>query len=555
MGVVYLASRKSDSVALKVIRESLIDDEVEAARFTREVVTLEKIQSPNVAEIIEAGVDDGRAWFAVEFINGPNLSELVDDKGPLPLEKWWELAAGVLRGLADVHRMGIIHRDVKPANVIMAATGPKLIDFGIAHVSDATSVTATGLVAGSPAWFSPEQIEGLELTTATDVFSAGSLLIFAATGSSPWGGATTMTKASVFKILTSEPDLSGLSPAQVSLVSAMLDKEAGNRPAAAWLASKLDEFKAGQEPRIPKAPSVVEGSWVDAPTTSTKAFSPPERSSTVPLPTPPVELEEAPTLGTESAKRRRLSKKHRLVVTAGVAGALVFAGIAPFLFIASESAKRDSVEGYFEALATNYQGVNFEAFDFASPDSLAQKYIRIQENQGRAYATPFLPDLFQDTDRVELCELGDSPGDEGCTLFSDFEFEGAKLSNFSVENIPIAGRMALGDGTQAPIIDWGSVTLLSAFESTAGPLFITLAFSSPSDRWVPLDEVLYLPSNGDDSGNVSRAVLPDYWGGPNIIRAGEPTVVNYLFESQKLGGQLTLDFEGAETVVVNIPTQ
>jgi serine/threonine protein kinase len=155
MGVVYLASRKSDSVALKVIRESLIDDEVEATRFTREVVTLEKIQSPNVAEIIEAGVDDGRAWFAVEFINGPNLSELVDDKGPLPLEKWWELAAGVLQGLADVHRMGIIHRDVKPANVIMAATGPKLIDFGIAHVSDATSVTATGLVAGSPAWFSP----------------------------------------------------------------------------------------------------------------------------------------------------------------------------------------------------------------------------------------------------------------------------------------------------------------------------------------------------------------------------------------------------------------
>ena len=131
MGVVYLASRKSDSVALKVIRESLIDDEVEATRFTREVVTLEKIQSPNVAEIIEAGVDDGRAWFAVEFINGPNLSELVDDKGPLPLEKWWELAAGVLRGLADVHRMGIIHRDVKPANVIMAESGPKLIDFGI----------------------------------------------------------------------------------------------------------------------------------------------------------------------------------------------------------------------------------------------------------------------------------------------------------------------------------------------------------------------------------------------------------------------------------------
>ena len=271
MGVVYLASRKSDSVALKVIRESLIDDEVEAARFTREVVTLEKIQSPNVAEIIEAGVDDGRAWFAVEFINGPNLSELVDDKGPLPLEKWWELAAGVLRGLADVHRMGIIHRDVKPANVIMAESGPKLIDFGIAHVSDATSVTATGLVAGSPAWFSPEQIEGLELTTATDVFSAGSLLIFAATGSSPWGGATTMTKASVFKILTSEPDMGGLDTEQRNLVSKMLEKEPSQRATAEALLENLDAVRAGKKVELKTASAAPKPKGSDATTTVERA--------------------------------------------------------------------------------------------------------------------------------------------------------------------------------------------------------------------------------------------------------------------------------------------
>jgi serine/threonine protein kinase len=232
MGVVYLASRKSDSVALKVIRDSLLDDDVQATRFTREVSILEKIKSPNVARILEAGVDEGTAWFAVEFVNGPNLSELVADKGPLDEDKWWELAEGLLNGLADVHKRGVIHRDIKPANVIMAEMGPKLIDFGIAHVSDATSVTATGLVAGSPAWFSPEQIEGLELTPATDVFSAGSLLTFAATGSSPWGGETTMTKASVFKILTSEPDLSGLSPEQQALVSLMLEKEPAKRTSA-----------------------------------------------------------------------------------------------------------------------------------------------------------------------------------------------------------------------------------------------------------------------------------------------------------------------------------
>jgi serine/threonine protein kinase len=250
MGVVYLASRKSESVALKVIRDSLLDDESEATRFSREVSALEQISSANVARIVDAGVEGGRAWFAAEFVNGPNLSELVNDKGPLSEDQWWELARGLLKGLADVHKTGTIHRDIKPANLIIAETGPKLIDFGIAHVSDATSVTATGLVAGSPAWFSPEQIEGLELTPATDVFSAGSVLTFAASGSSPWGGETTMTKASVFKILTSEPDLTGLSPQQRFLLEKMLEKEPSERPTADSLIANLGDIRDGQQPEL-----------------------------------------------------------------------------------------------------------------------------------------------------------------------------------------------------------------------------------------------------------------------------------------------------------------
>ena len=253
MGVVYLASRKSESVALKVIRDSLIDDESEATRFSREVATLEQISSGNVARIVDAGVEDGRAWFAAEFVNGPNLSELVNDKGPLDEDHWWDLARGLLNGLADVHTTGTIHRDIKPANLIIAETGPKLIDFGIAHVSDATSVTATGLVAGSPAWFSPEQIEGLELTPATDVFSAGSVLTFAASGSSPWGGETTMTKASVFKILTSEPDLSALSAGQSFLIQKMLEKEPDQRPTAASLLANLEAIREGKQPKLESA--------------------------------------------------------------------------------------------------------------------------------------------------------------------------------------------------------------------------------------------------------------------------------------------------------------
>lgn len=274
MGVVYLASRKSESVALKVIRDSLIDDEAEAIRFTREVATLGKISSANVAGIVDAGVEEGRAWFAAEFVNGPNLSELVNDKGPLDEDKWWDLASGLLNGLADVHKTGVIHRDVKPANLIIAETGPKLIDFGIAHVSDATSVTATGLVAGSPAWFSPEQIEGLELTPATDVFSAGSVLTFAASGSSPWGGETTITKASVYKILHSEPDLSSVSLGQRFLLEKILEKDPAGRPTADSLRVNLDLIREGEEPKLYSTYSSVDRESSDATTTKKRIVLP-----------------------------------------------------------------------------------------------------------------------------------------------------------------------------------------------------------------------------------------------------------------------------------------
>lgn len=232
MGVVYLASKGSESVALKVVRDSLIEDDAQLARFKREIATLESINHPNIARILDSGVDGEQAWFAAEFANGPDLSARVKDKGPLDEDEWWTLAEGLMSALAAVHAAGVIHRDVKPSNVILTEAGPKLIDFGIAHVSNATSVTSTGMVAGSPAWFSPEQIEGFDLTPATDVFSAGSVLTLAATGSSPWGDETTMTKASVFKILTNEPNIQGLENVEREFVSRMLQKGPGDRPTA-----------------------------------------------------------------------------------------------------------------------------------------------------------------------------------------------------------------------------------------------------------------------------------------------------------------------------------
>ena len=254
MGIVYLASKGSESVALKVVRESLIDDPSDATRFAREIEALEAIASPYVAKILGSGVEGDQAWFATEFVNGPDLKSLVSDKGPLDKEKWQSLADGVLKGLEAIHAAGVIHRDIKPGNIIMSETGPKIIDFGIAQVSDATSVTSSGLVAGSPAWFSPEQIEGQVLTPATDLFSAGSVLVYAATGSSPWGDETTITKASVFKILTAEPNLDGLSEKQRELVEKLMAKEPekrGNKPVSA-----LPRKAAVPDPSIARAQNI-----------------------------------------------------------------------------------------------------------------------------------------------------------------------------------------------------------------------------------------------------------------------------------------------------------
>ena len=272
MGVVYLASKGSDSVALKVIRDAQLDDEAHLSRFKREISTLETINHPNVAKILGSGVDAEQAWFAVEFANGPDLAARVKDKGALTESEWWSLAEGLLSALESVHAAGVIHRDVKPSNIILTEAGPKLIDFGIAQVTDATSVTSTGTVAGSPAWFSPEQIEGFELNSSTDIFSAGSVLTYAATGSTPWGDETTMTKATVFKILKDEPDTSGLQGPQREFVESLLQQDPSARPTARNALKAAESRNSGSiAKRTPPKPPVErrqrqnKASWTGAP--------------------------------------------------------------------------------------------------------------------------------------------------------------------------------------------------------------------------------------------------------------------------------------------------
>lgn len=225
MGIVYLASAGARHAAVKVIHPLLMRDPQARARFTREIDVLQKISSKHVAKILGHGVDGGTAWFATEFVNGPDLKTRVEHEGPLAPDEWAQLASDLFSALEDIHLAGVTHRDLKPSNVILSDAGARVVDFGVSHVSDATSITSSGFMSGSPAWFSPEQIEGGNVTAASDLFSLGSLLVFAATGRTPWGPIDGMTRAAVFGILASEPDLSGLTSDQQEWVSKLLEKD------------------------------------------------------------------------------------------------------------------------------------------------------------------------------------------------------------------------------------------------------------------------------------------------------------------------------------------
>jgi eukaryotic-like serine/threonine-protein kinase len=151
MGVVYLGDDGSESCAVKVIRPDLADDPSFRARFRREVVAARRVSNRYVAKVIEADPDDQLPWMASEFVDGPSLDVFVRENGILEADALVDLAVALAEGLEAIHVAGIVHRDLKPSNVLIAPDGPRIVDFGVAHTAAATTLTATGLVLGSPA--------------------------------------------------------------------------------------------------------------------------------------------------------------------------------------------------------------------------------------------------------------------------------------------------------------------------------------------------------------------------------------------------------------------
>ncbi|MCU1469005.1 MAG: serine/threonine protein kinase [Glaciihabitans sp.] len=236
MGVVHLGvDPQGRKVAVKVLKPAVAGDATALRRLAREVDTMRRVHSPHVAEILDADVTAERPYIVTQYVPGRTLEQIVlEDAGPLRRRPLQRLAVGLAAALTAIHGAGVIHRDLKPGNVMFLDGEPVLIDFGIAQVVDSSRLTATGMVVGTPGYLAPEIIEGEEAAATADVHSWAGTLVFAATGRPPFG---TGTFESIFyKIMQGTPDLDGVPQPLLPIVRAAMARHPAERPTAAKLA-------------------------------------------------------------------------------------------------------------------------------------------------------------------------------------------------------------------------------------------------------------------------------------------------------------------------------
>lgn len=250
MGSVYLArSRGGRAVAVKVIHQALAGDEEFRRRFTREVNAARRVNGVYTAGVIDADLTGVPPWLATAYVPGPSLDTAVRRHGPWAESFVLALGAGLAEALEEIHAQGITHRDLKPSNVLLAADGPRVIDFGISTTSDVTSsLTRSGVVIGTPAFMAPEQLTGAAITTSVDVFALGSVLAFAATGTGPFQSGTPTDPARLmYRIVNEEPDLNGLPSGLRTLIARCLAKDPAQRPGLPELVRLLGAGSAGTQ--------------------------------------------------------------------------------------------------------------------------------------------------------------------------------------------------------------------------------------------------------------------------------------------------------------------
>ncbi|MEU7430365.1 serine/threonine-protein kinase [Streptomyces sioyaensis] len=262
MGRVYLArSEGGRTVAVKLVKTELAAEDEFRDRFRAEVEAAQRVGGRWTAPVLDADTDAAVPWVATGYIAGPTLSEVVGGSygrpgsyGPLPEHSLRRLAYGLACALRDIHGGGLVHRDLKPSNVLLTIDGPRVIDFGIARALDTVgdrTQTRTGMVVGSPAFMSPEQVQGHRVGPASDVFCVGSVLAYAATGRQPFGSAASGLHAVMFKIAQEEPELTGAPEGIRGLLQDCLAKDPAARPTPEEIAGRLEPAVSPAAPWLP----------------------------------------------------------------------------------------------------------------------------------------------------------------------------------------------------------------------------------------------------------------------------------------------------------------
>src|SRR4051794_14855272 len=250
MGVVHLARRGPDGerIALKLLRPHIVGDQEARRRLEREVGSLRRIRSRWVAEIVDADPWAEIPHVATRYVPGLSLHELVLEECPVAGDDLYWLAGCLAEGVASVHAVGVLHRDVKPSNVLMEGRTPILIDFGLARVADDPKLTHTGWLLGTPGYLAPEILYGEDATAASDVHSWAATVAYAGTGYAPFGRGPSM--AIMDRVRRGQFELDGLPHELREVVAAALDPDPQRRPTLdqllAWLRPLTSRPEAGR---------------------------------------------------------------------------------------------------------------------------------------------------------------------------------------------------------------------------------------------------------------------------------------------------------------------
>lgn len=342
MGVVHLGrGRDGRRVAVKVLRPHVIGDEEARQRLAREVNSLRLVHSPRVAEIVDADPFGPTPFVATRYVPGLSLHDHVREEGLLSGEDLWHFADLLAQALAAVHAVGVLHRDVKPTNVLMEGRSPVLIDFGLARLSEDPRLTHTGWLLGTPGYLAPELLYGDEATPAADVHAWAATVVFAAKGVSPYGKGPAM--AVLDRVRLGQTDLTGVPQDLIGLLGAALATEPTDRPSIAgvqaWLGSRgpTSPHREAQpapamtmpvvtlpreaEPVVPlQAPAATDAALIPAPASG---------STSVPAaPTVPTPTFAAPVIPvTASRGQARVLLAGLAALTAGVVAFAPYAGL------------------------------------------------------------------------------------------------------------------------------------------------------------------------------------------------------------------------------------